>query len=121
MTAFDVEVALAAGADKFSYELGPVRVAQAHETVLVRNAVLGYNETIMEIFPRITVEPGKCGGKPCIRGHRLTVEHILALLSEGATRDELLAEWGFLEAEDINAALRFASGLAAERSIAIAS
>jgi len=75
----------------------------------------------MEIYPRITVEPDKCGGKPCIRGYRLTVEHLLALLSEGVTRDEILAEWDFLEAEDIAAALRFASKLAAERSTAIAS
>ena len=75
----------------------------------------------MEIFPRITVESGKCGGKPCIRGHRLTVEHLLALLSEGMTPEQILAEWDFLEPEDISSALRFASHLAAERSTAIAS
>ena len=75
----------------------------------------------MEIFPRITVEPNKCEGKPCIRGFRLTVEHLLALLAEGATEDKLLAEWDFLEPEDIRAALRFASQLAGERSAAIAS
>jgi len=75
----------------------------------------------MEIFPRITVEPAKCGGKPCIRGHRLTVEHLLALLAEGTTEDELLAEWDFLEREDIQAALRYASHLASERSIPLAS
>ena len=46
----------------------------------------------MEIYPRITVEAGKCGGKPCIRGQRLTVEHVLARLGEGATEAELLAE-----------------------------
>jgi uncharacterized protein (DUF433 family) len=75
----------------------------------------------MEIFPRITVEPDKCGGKPCIRGYRLTVEHLLALLAEGATPTDLTDEWDFLEPEDIQAALRFASQLAGERSIAIAS
>ena len=75
----------------------------------------------MEIFPRITVEPDKCGGKPCIRGYRLTVEYLLALLAEGATRTDLTDEWDFLEPEDIQAALRFASQLAGERSIAIAS
>jgi len=73
------------------------------------------------IAPRITVEADKCGGKPCIRGHRLTVEHLLALLAEGSTPDDLLAEWSFLEPDDISAALRFASTLAAERSIVIAS
>lgn len=75
----------------------------------------------MEIYPRITVEPDKCAGKPCIRGYRLTVEHILALLAEGTRPEELLAEWDFLEPEDIQAALRFASWLAGERSLAIAS
>lgn len=75
----------------------------------------------MEVFPRITVEPDKCGGKPCIRGHRLTVEHVLALLAEGAKPDELLKEWEFLEPEDIAAALRFASLLAGERTVSVAS
>ena len=74
----------------------------------------------MEGFPRITVEPDKCGGKPCIRSHRLTVEHLLGLLAEGCTHQELLDEWDFLESEDIQAALRFAAYLAGERSIAIA-
>ncbi len=75
----------------------------------------------MEIYPRITVEPDKCGGKPCIRGHRLTVEHLLALLAEDTTREELLKEWDFLTSEDIEAALRYGSRLAGERHIAIAS
>ena len=75
----------------------------------------------MEIAPRITVEPGKCGGKPCIRGFRLTVEHVLGLLAEGTKEEELLLEWDFLEAEDIRAALRFAASLAGERSLAVAS
>ena len=70
----------------------------------------------MEIFPRITVEPAQCAGKPCIRGFRVTVEHLLALLAEGMSWDELLAEWDFLEPDDIDAALRFASRLAGERS-----
>jgi uncharacterized protein (DUF433 family) len=60
-----------------------------------------------EVFPRITIEPGKCGGKPCIRGYRLTVEHVLALLAEGSTHEDLLREWTFLEEDDIRAALRY--------------
>lgn len=75
----------------------------------------------MEIHPRITVEPDKCEGKPCIRGYRLTVEHILSLLADGASRDDLLREWPFLEAQDIDAALHFASTLAGERSVTTAS
>lgn len=75
----------------------------------------------MEIFPRITVEPGKCGGKPCIRGHRLTVEHLLALMAEGAKFNDLKLEWDFLEPDDVAAALQFASGLAGERSVTVGS
>jgi len=75
----------------------------------------------MDVFPRITIDPSMCGGKPCIRGFRLTVEHVLALLAEGATVDDLRSEWDFLEPEDIAAALRFASHLAGERSIVAAS
>ncbi len=75
----------------------------------------------MEIAPRITVEPGKCAGKPCIRGYRLTVEHVLALLAEGATFADLKSEWDFLEPEDVAAALRFAADLAGERSVAVGS
>jgi uncharacterized protein (DUF433 family) len=75
----------------------------------------------MEIFPRITVEPDKCGGKPCIRGYRLTVEHLLAVMAEGATPQDLMSEWDFLEPDDVKAALQFASHLASERSIALAS
>lgn len=74
----------------------------------------------MEIYPRITIEPGKCSGKACIRGYRLTVEHVLALLAEGITREEILKEWPFLESEDIDAALRYGSFLAGEQSVASA-
>lgn len=75
----------------------------------------------MTIHPRITVEADKCAGKPCIRGYRITVEHILGLLAEGVPNDEILKEWDFLEPADIEAALRFAAHLAGEKSIAIAS
>jgi uncharacterized protein (DUF433 family) len=72
----------------------------------------------VEVFPRITVEADKCGGKPCIRGHRLTAEHLLARLAGGATAQQLLAEWDFLEPEDIKAALAYAARLAGERLVA---
>jgi uncharacterized protein (DUF433 family) len=84
-------------------------------------AIVSVSSTTMEVFPRITVEPDKCAGKPCIRGFRLTVEHVLSLLAEGMTHEQILAEWDFLEPEDIQAVLRFASHLASERSFAIAS
>jgi uncharacterized protein (DUF433 family) len=58
---------------------------------------------------RITLEPGKRGGKPCIRGLRITVYDIRSQLSQGATQQEILEDFPELEAEDILAALSFAA------------
>ncbi len=59
--------------------------------------------------PRITVEPGKCGGRACIRGMRIRVTDILALLGAGASFDEILADYPSLETDDILAALNYAA------------
>ncbi|PYP90860.1 MAG: hypothetical protein DMG65_10155 [Candidatus Angelobacter sp. Gp1-AA117] len=58
---------------------------------------------------RITVEAGKCGGRPCIRGQRIRVTDVLELLAAGASFDEILADYPFLEREDIFAALDYAA------------
>jgi len=58
---------------------------------------------------RITIEEGKCGGRPCIRGYRIRVTDILELLGAGASFDEILAEYTFLEREDILAAIQHAA------------
>ena len=63
----------------------------------------------MKLLNRITVESGKCGGRPCIRGYRLRVSDILDLIAAGADKDEILTEYPFLEAEDIVAALTYAA------------
>ena len=57
----------------------------------------------------ITLEPGKKGGKPCIRGLRITVYDVLAMLSEGMTQQEILEDFPELELADILAALSFAA------------
>ena len=62
-----------------------------------------------ELLQRITIEPGKCGGRPCIRGLRLRVADVLHLLSAGATFEEILADYPFLEREDILAAIEYAA------------
>lgn len=62
-----------------------------------------------ELEDRITVNPKQCGGRPCIRGMRIRVTDVLDLLAAGLTREEILAEHPDLEAEDIEACLRFAS------------
>ena len=61
------------------------------------------------LLDRITVDPEKCGGRPCIRGLRIRVRDILDLLAAGATREEILADYPFLEAGDISAALEYAA------------
>jgi uncharacterized protein (DUF433 family) len=58
---------------------------------------------------RITVEPGKCGGKPCIRGYRMRVADVLGLLAGGMTEAEIFADFEFLEPDDIRACLAYAS------------
>ncbi len=60
-------------------------------------------------FDRITVEPGKCGGKPCIRGMRITVRRVLEILATHGDREEILREYPFLEEEDLQQALRYAA------------
>jgi uncharacterized protein (DUF433 family) len=62
-----------------------------------------------ELLRRISIEEGKCGGRPCIRGFRIRVTDILALLGEGASIDEILADYDFLEREDILAAIQYAA------------
>lgn len=58
---------------------------------------------------RITFEPGKRGGKPCIRRMRITVGDVLGWLAAGMSEDEILSEFSELEREDIRAALAFAA------------
>jgi len=62
-----------------------------------------------ERLNRITVEEGKCGGRPCIRGQRIRVTDVLELLAAGASYDEILRDYAFLEREDILAALDYAA------------
>lgn len=63
----------------------------------------------MELLKRITVESGKCGGRPCIRGYRLRVSDVLDLIAAGADKEEMLKDYPFLEDEDIVAALTYAA------------
>lgn len=63
----------------------------------------------MSYWDRITIEPGKRGGKPCIRGMRITVYDVLSYLASGMTYEEVLADFPYLTREDILAALEFAA------------
>jgi uncharacterized protein (DUF433 family) len=68
-------------------------------------------------FNRITLDPDKCFGKPCIRGLRMPVASILSYLSSGITVDEILEEWPELEREDIYQALGYASWAMEEKVV----
>jgi Uncharacterized conserved protein len=57
----------------------------------------------------ITIEPGKRGGKPCIRGLRITVYDVLSWLADGMTQAEIIEDFPELNATDISACLRFAA------------
>jgi len=63
----------------------------------------------MNYRDRITLEPGQRGGKPCIRGLRITVQDVLTWLAEGMTPDDILADYPQLQADDIRAALAYAA------------
>jgi uncharacterized protein (DUF433 family) len=61
------------------------------------------------LLNRITIEPGKCGGKPCIRGMRIRVSDILEMMGEGVSMEEILKDFPDLDREDILASLQFAA------------
>lgn len=63
----------------------------------------------MNAIDRITIDPAVCGGRPCIRGMRVRVKDVLDLLAAGASRDEILADYPYLDDEDITAVLEFAA------------
>ena len=62
----------------------------------------------IKLLERITVNPDIFGGKPIIRGQRLAVEHILAMLAAGDSPEAILGGYSWLEAEDIQACLLYA-------------
>jgi len=63
----------------------------------------------MELLQRITRDPAVMGGRPCIRGMRVTVGTIVGLLAAGRTHEEILQAYPYLEADDIRAALSYAA------------
>lgn len=74
-------------------------------------------ETNMAQLDRITQDPGVMGGKPCIRGMRVTVGMIVGQIGAGHSIEEVLADYPYLEREDVLQALRYAAWLAEEREV----
>lgn len=71
-------------------------------------------------FERITVDPEKMGGVPCIRGLRVTVSMVLGQLAAGRTIEEVLDDYPYLERADVLAALEYASAVVNEREVPVA-
>lgn len=71
----------------------------------------GKNSPANEVssMDRITIDPERCGGRPCIRGLRIRVKDVLELLASGASQQEILEDYPYLEAQDIVAVLLFAA------------
>lgn len=73
----------------------------------------------MKDLDRITLDPAVMGGKPCIRGLRVTVGTIVGLLASGRSHDEILKAYPYLEAEDITQALAYAAWRVEEREVSL--
>ena len=74
----------------------------------------------MAQFDRITFDPNVMGGKPCIRGQRVTVGMVLGLLATGRSSAEILRAYPYLEAKDIDQCLAYAAWRMEERDIPLA-
>lgn len=72
-----------------------------------------------ELLQRIWIDPARCGGKPCIRGHRVWVSLILDQLAVGHSVEEILGNYPGLSREDIQACIAYGSEMARERYVEI--
>jgi len=68
-------------------------------------------------FERITTHPEVLGGVPCIRGLRIPVATVVGMVADGMTPEEILADFPYLEPDDIGAALRYAAEAVREREL----
>ena len=68
-------------------------------------------------FTRITVDASQMGGLPCIRGLRIPVTTVVAMVADGMSTDEILRDFPDLEADDIHDALRYAAEAVSEREL----
>ena len=74
----------------------------------------------MAQFDRVTFDPAVMGGKPCIRGQRVTEGMVLGLLAIGRSREEILKAYPYLKAEDIDQCLAYAAWRMEERDVPLA-
>lgn len=82
-----------------------------------RSATAIERESAMAQLDRITQDPQVMGGKPCVRGMRVTVGMVVGQIAAGHNVDEILADYPYLEHEDVMQALRYAAWRAEEREV----
>ena len=72
-----------------------------------------------QLLKRIWIDPERCGGRPCIRGHRIWVSLILDLLASGATVRQILRDYPGLAEEDLQACIAYGAEMSDERYVEI--
>jgi uncharacterized protein (DUF433 family) len=70
-------------------------------------------------FDRIKVDPNVCGGKPTVRGLRITVDFVIKFLGDGYTAEQIIGEYPELELNDVYEAAKYGAWLASERTTAV--
>jgi uncharacterized protein (DUF433 family) len=75
--------------------------------------------TSIKAFPRITIDPEQMGGLPCIRGLRMPVSRVVAMVADGMSVQDILSEYSYLEDEDIREALKYAAAAVRERELPV--
>ena len=73
-----------------------------------------------DLLSRITIDPQQCGGRPCLRGTRMRVQDILDMLAGGASAEEILADFPYLESDDIRASIAYAAAAIGDTAIVAA-
>lgn len=88
----------------------PIRISAADDLAYSLTSLTSFRSvTTMDYRQYITIDSGKRGGKPCIRGMRITVYDVLEYLASGMSEDDILADFPDLTREDIRASLAFAA------------
>ncbi len=104
--------------------LGPIRLSQGPTgtdgvvAIVTGQSILGSNAmSEVRLLERITADPAIFGGKPIVRGMRISVELILSLLAQGETVESILADYPDLEADDVRACIAYAHAVIARDSL----
>jgi uncharacterized protein (DUF433 family) len=106
-----------------AFSLSLLRAPQRRDHAEISGTILSRKETLRKggdgavAFDRITVDPDKMGGVPCIRSLRVPVATVVGMVADGMSEEEILRAYPDLEPEDIREALRYAAEAVREREI----